>query len=350
MTMQNLPSCNHYVVFFFIQAIFAMIAFSYYKTPKYCSHTSNPDYQTLSPDASKEHPLVILLWTWPFGSRFPLNKCKKPSEQGCWFTDDREKYSTANAVIFHHRDVCGSRSQLPQIPRPPGQYWVWFNLESPSHSPNLGMMDNLMNLTMSYRADSDIFTPYGYLLPDKSNQNFTIPEKSKLVAWAVSNWNPGSRRVQFYEQIKKYIKIDVFGRQHESLPNEKLSETISQYKFYFSFENSIHRDYITEKLWRNAMFFRSVPIVLGPPRENYERFIPRDAFIHVDDFTNASQMADYLLQLDKDNEKYQQYFNWRSRYKPKHDNQWSDNYCAACNVLKEAPAFRTITSLGKWFT
>eukprot|EP00079_Xenopus_tropicalis_P011621 XP_002937688.1 PREDICTED: alpha-(1,3)-fucosyltransferase 6-like [Xenopus tropicalis] len=346
--MQPTAHYRHYATFFFLQAIFVIAAFSYYKTPKsYCPYVPDTDYELPAPAVRKKSSVVILLWTWPFDSRFPLNRCPEP---GCWYTDDRNMYSSANAVIFHHRDVYKSKSQLPQMPRPPGQYWVWFNLESPINTPNLDMMNDLMNLTMSYRADSDIFTPYGSITRQNSNKTFTIPEKSKLVAWAVSNWNPNSMRVQVYEQLKQYIHIDVYGRKHSILSNAKLFEKISQYKFYLAFENSVHRDYITEKFWRNALFSGSVPIVLGPPRENYERFIPRDAFIHVDDFSNTKQLADYLLQLDKDDKKYQQYFKWRSRYKSKHFTGWADYYCAACKVLKDAPEFRTVTSLEKWFT
>ncbi|XP_018414742.1 PREDICTED: alpha-(1,3)-fucosyltransferase 6-like [Nanorana parkeri] len=175
-------------------------------------------------------------------------------------------------------------------------------------------MDNLINLTMSYRADSDIFTPYGWLEKNDGTINFTIPEKSKIVAWAVSNWNPRSRRVQYYDQLKKYLHVDIYGGQHLPLPRNVHLQTISTYKFYFAFENSIHVDYITEKLWINSLESGTVPVVLGPTRANYERFIPPDSFIHVDDFSSAQELASYLLRLDKDDQKYQQYFNWRSIY------------------------------------
>ncbi|KAM3919380.1 4-galactosyl-N-acetylglucosaminide 3-alpha-L-fucosyltransferase FUT6-like [Leptodactylus fuscus] len=251
---------------------------------------------------------------------------------------------------MRHRDVCSSRKQLPQGRRPSKQYWIWFNRESPSHSPNLSFMDNLINLTMSYRADSDIFSPYGQLEEQNGTVNFTIPKKTKLAAWAISNWNPYSKRVQYYEQLKKYLKVDIYGKKNLQLPRDSHLQTISTYKFYFAFENSIHEDYITEKLWSNALYAGSVPVVLGPPRSNYERFIPRDAFIHVDDFTSPRELASYLLKLDKDEEKYKQYFNWRSMFQvSKMEISWMDNYCKICKALKEAPSYRTIPSIKAWF-
>ncbi|MEE6524287.1 hypothetical protein FKM82_023668 [Ascaphus truei] len=344
-----LQACFQCALFFFIQTLLAFLFFSshilYKRSPRL---TEPPDTQMTTP---RESELLILLWTWPFGTHFPLNQCPKLSQApGCFFTANRSLYSSASAVIFHHRDVCRSRTLMPQIPRPKGQYWVWFNMESPSQSPNLGLMDNLINLTMSYRTDSDIFTPYGYLQTYNSTHNFTFPEKSQLVAWAVSNWNPHSRRVQYYEELTKYINIDVYGRQHIPLASKNLHTTLSKYKFYLSFENSIHKDYITEKLWKNALISGTVPVVLGPPRENYERFLPRDSFIHVEDFPTAGELAAYLLALDKDNQRYQQYFNWRSHLQPLGYINWIIHYCKTCKALKEAPSYRTTPSLTKWYT
>ncbi|XP_073462156.1 4-galactosyl-N-acetylglucosaminide 3-alpha-L-fucosyltransferase FUT6-like [Aquarana catesbeiana] len=351
---QQSSSRFHYFTIFLIQTLVAFMLFSY-------NHISNKHIRnevsimttncTDSAAPSKpELNFTVLLWTWPFGYQFPLEECPKPFGTKCLLTANRSLYNTANAVVFHHRDVCGSRQQMPQMPRPEGQYWVWFTLESPSHNPNLHFMDKLINLTMSYRSDSDIFTPYGWLERNEAAANYTIPKKSHLVAWLVSNWNPNSRRVKFYNDLKNYILIDIYGRQHLPLAREDTNPIIAKYKFYLSFENSIHTDYITEKLWSNAFRSGSVPVVLGPPRENYERFIPPDSFIHVDDFSSAKELASYLLELDKNDQKYQEYFKWRSKLKPVEDVSWIVHYCKACVELQTAPSYRTISSLGKWFT
>ncbi|XP_069824449.1 4-galactosyl-N-acetylglucosaminide 3-alpha-L-fucosyltransferase FUT6-like isoform X2 [Dendropsophus ebraccatus] len=297
-----------------------------------------------------EEDLIVLLWTWPFGDYFPLNQCPKPlNGPWCFYTTNHSWYPRAHAVIFHHRDVCSSEIKMPQMPRPEGQHWVWFNMESPSHTPNLSLFNNLMNLTMSYRSDSDIFTPYGWLEKNEA-QNFTIPEKSKLVAWAISNWNSTSKRVEYYNELKDHIDIDVYGQEHMRLHDYNLNAVLSRYKFYLAFENSIHSDYITEKLWRNALVSGTVPIVMGPPRENYEKFIPSHSFIHVNDFLSAKDLADYLLELDKDPFKYKQYFKWRLRLQPVGEWGWETHYCKACLALHEARPYRTIQSLSKWYT
>uniref|UniRef100_A0A8C5PH78 Fucosyltransferase n=1 Tax=Leptobrachium leishanense TaxID=445787 RepID=A0A8C5PH78_9ANUR len=345
--IQQTSQTKKLLFFFLLQAMLLMLFFTSFKL-----NTNDNEKVSTSrnvTDAPDEPVKIILLWTWPFGFRFPLNQCPPPLNKGCFFTANRSLYSSADAVVLHHRDVCNSREQLPNIPRPKKQYWIWFNLESPSHCPNLNLMDNLINLTMSYRVDSDIFTPYGRLLNNDGSKNFTIPEKTNLSAWAISNWNPQSRRVQYYEDLKNYLPIDVYGRLHKPLPNDNLLDTLSTYKFYLAFENSIHQDYITEKLWVNAITSGAVPVVMGPPRENYERFIPPESFIHVDDFSTAQELAAYLLELDKDDKRYQEYFNWRSSLDPAPEIPWVPHYCKICRALKEAPPYQTIPSIAKWF-
>ncbi|XP_063294811.1 3-galactosyl-N-acetylglucosaminide 4-alpha-L-fucosyltransferase FUT3-like [Pelobates fuscus] len=348
---QNVSKLNKIFFFIIIQIVLSCIIF--YLIRIKMENVTEIEQPNKIVDVLQKPFYVILLWTWPFNYHFPLNNCPQPFDSSdCFFTLDRNLFSSAKAVVIHHRNVCDSKQQLPQLPRPPNQYWIWFNTESPSHSPNLAFMDNLINLTMSYRADSDIFAPYGWLEMHNETQNFTIPKKTKLVAWAITNWNPSSRRVKYYAELKNYLKVDLYGKFYNYIPlakTEKLA-TLSKYKFYLTFENSIHEDYITEKLWTNAFLSGTVPVVMGPPRKNYERYIPADSFIHVEDFPSAKELASYLLALDKDDQKYQQYFNWRSTYQPtKQRRSWIVEYCRVCKALKEAPVYRTIPSIAEWF-
>ncbi|XP_075692863.1 3-galactosyl-N-acetylglucosaminide 4-alpha-L-fucosyltransferase FUT3-like [Rhinoderma darwinii] len=296
----------------------------------------------------KKH--VILLWNWPFGDQFPLNQCPEEScGERCLFTDNRSFYNLADAVVIHHREVSTSTELLPQDPRPTRQYWIWFNLESPNNCPNLQMMNNLFNLTMSYRVDSDIFTPYGWLERPRRSKNFNIPEKYNLVAWVVSNWDPNYERSKYFEVLKHHLDIDVYGKHHNPLTVASQSLVLSKYKFYLAFESSRDTDYITEKLWKNAFLSGTVPIVLGPPRKNYERFIPQNSFIHVDDFSSPQELASYILQLDKDDKRYQAYFKWRELFQPTKPRGWDTFYCKVCEAFKNVPSYRTAPYLEEWF-
>uniref|UniRef100_A0A8C5Q9L9 Fucosyltransferase n=1 Tax=Leptobrachium leishanense TaxID=445787 RepID=A0A8C5Q9L9_9ANUR len=294
--------------------------------------------------------ILILVWTWPFGEHFPLDTClSKFGVPGCKLTVDRKVSDHADAIIIHHFDIMDRGELLPKGPRPHYQRWIWFNLESPVIANNLDMLDNLMNMTMTYRQDSDIFIPYGYLKPVKERQTFRIPTKTKLVAWVVSKWYPDTSRVHYYEELKKHIQIDVYGEKHMPLSWMDFAATLEKYKFYLAFENCEHKDYISETLWRNAFGNGIVPVVLGSSRENYERFIPPDSFIHVNDFSSPKDLAEFLLDLDKDDVKYMRYFNWRAQHVMKREIGWENHFCKACAALHKTKGHRVISSIAKWF-
>lgn len=308
-----------------------------------------------TPGPPARRPLVVLLWTWPFHVPVELRRCSdlRPGTADCQLTANRSMYPWADAVIVHHREVSAQpRTQLPQAPRPPGQRWVWFSLESPSHCRQLRALDGYFNLTMSYRSDSDIFTPYGWLEPwsgGPTAAQLNLSAKTELVAWVVSNWRNASARVQYYHQLRAHLPVHVFGASHQPLPRASMMEVLSRYKFYLAFENSQHPDYITEKLWRNALEAWAVPVVLGPPRSSYERFLPPDAFIHVDDFPSPRALAQHLQALARDPARYLGYFRWRETLRPCTRN-WALDYCKACWHLQEEHRYQVVPSIASWFT
>lgn len=338
-------------------------------------------------------PVGVLLWWEPFGRR---NSTRRPPPDcwlrfqipGCRLLTDRAAYGEAQAVLFHHRDLVNGPPDWPPPwavrgrpaeelemrvlddeedavavaasgPRPPGQRWVWMNFESPSHSPGLrNLAGHLFNWTLSYRADSDVFVPYGYLYPRTHPSDQppglipSLARKRGLVAWVVSNWDERQARVRYYHQLSKHVSVDVFGKggSRRPVPDIGLLQTVARYKFYLAFENSQHLDYITEKLWRNALLAGAVPVVLGPSRANYERFVPRGAFIHVDDFPSASSLADYLLFLDRNPAAYRRYFNWRRSYAVHTISFWDEPWCRVCQAVQRAgDRSQSIRNLARWF-
>ncbi|XP_004648792.1 galactoside 3(4)-L-fucosyltransferase-like [Octodon degus] len=308
-----------------------------------------------TPQPSTPQNLLILLWTWPFNNPVPLSRCSdlRPGTADCQITANRKVYRRADAVIVHHWEVGFSpKIQLPPSPRPTSQRWVWFTMEPPENCPKMRALDGLFNLTMSYRSDSDIFTPYGWLVP-RGDQPIAPPlnlsAKTGLVAWAVSNWREGSARVRYYNQLRLHLPVDVYGKGHRPLPRQGMQQHLAQYKFYLAFENSQHPDYITEKLWKNALQAPAVPVVLGPSRSNYERFLPPDAFIHVDDFPSPQVLAQHLLALDKDDARYLRFFRWRETLRVV-SGSWALAFCKACWRLQEGPRYQTVASIATWFT
>uniref|UniRef100_A0A4X2KWR4 Fucosyltransferase n=1 Tax=Vombatus ursinus TaxID=29139 RepID=A0A4X2KWR4_VOMUR len=281
-------------------------------------------------------PVTVLMWWEPFvgkgRSHRPVPDCQR---------------------LFN---LSGS---APELARPPGQRWVWMNFESPTNSPRLESLDgSLFNWTLSYRADSDIFVPYGYLYPRSSPQDQpsglypSLARKQGLVAWVVSHWSERQARVRYYHELRQYLKVDVYGQggPGQPVPDSGLLHTVARYKFYLAFENSQHLDYITEKLWRNAFLAGAVPVVLGPSRANYERFVPRNAFIHVDDFPNVAALASYLRFLDRNRNQYKRYFDWRRRYAVHILSFWDEPWCRTCQALQIAgDQPKKMNNLAAWF-
>ncbi|CAF0942985.1 unnamed protein product [Didymodactylos carnosus] len=155
-------------------------------------------------------------------------------------------------------------------------------------------------------------------------------EKTKLIAWFVSNCNTHSRREEYVNELKKHVPVDIYGdcswhlkRRYEctkwiNKPENCTKKLLKQYKFYLSFENSQCDTYITEKFWSHGLGYNGqiaiVPIVSGAKKEQYEKISINNSFIHVDDFKTSKELANYLLYLDKNNTAYNKYLAWKSVY------------------------------------
>ncbi|KAM4567233.1 alpha-(1,3)-fucosyltransferase 4-like [Odontesthes bonariensis] len=310
--------------------------------------------------------VTLLIWTHPFGQHRKLPDCLESYQiSGCTLTDDASAYLEADAVIIHHREIATGSAYLPLEPRPRAQKWVWLNYESPTHTPRLWLFEGVFNLTMSYRTDSDIFLPYGYLVPRArtagglqnafarrlSRPSHSNRPRHRLAAWVISNWSGRQARVVLYYQLRRYIQIDVFGLAGRLLPRASGSvvRLAERYMFYLALENSQHTDYITEKLW-NAVMAGAVPVVLGPSRQNYERFLPPEAFIHVDDFPTVQDLARYLLMLRRNPVRMRRHLDWRGSYSLHQPAFWDEHYCTACRAVRRTRGKTDVVKdLTRWF-
>ncbi|XP_066523569.1 4-galactosyl-N-acetylglucosaminide 3-alpha-L-fucosyltransferase 9-like [Hoplias malabaricus] len=304
-------------------------------------------------EAGKDHvsEIVVLIWYWPFGEHFDLNSCESIyGIKGCRLTDDQGQLDKAHAVMFHIRDIRGDLPSLLKISRPPRQKWVWMDMESPTYSPHLIRAADLFNLTSNYRRDSDIWVPYGRLIEiSDKDEPFQMPQKDKLVCWIVSHWNVNHKRTGFFNEFRKHINVEGYGKHFNRLIDpQDYNKVMSSCKFYLSFENSIHKYYITEKVF-NPMKLGTVPVVLGPPRENYEELIPKDSFIHVDDFKTPQKLAEHLKALDQNQEMYERFFSWRKDYVAKSSVFGQEHACYICDHLRKHKSFSIVKDVNKWY-
>nr|XP_054754123.1 glycoprotein 3-alpha-L-fucosyltransferase A-like [Lytechinus pictus] len=261
----------------------------------------------------------------------------------------------SDAIVFYHTSPINWEEL--QKRRRIHQAWIFFSIEPPpltkkSVVPPLEL-DRIYNFTMSYRPSSSIHSPYGIYTPKshikgfKANRNWA-KEKTGLVAWASSRcigrglhlqtW----RRREFVETLGKHVSIDVYGNCGNKTcerHSDKCGSILGSHKFYLALENSECRDYITEKFWVNALRYNSVPIVYGPPREDYERVAPPNSFIHLQDFNNFSELVDYINLLDSTDTLYNTYFKWREKGSIRFEGEGKvlrpPFYCKMVNTLLE---------------
>lgn len=320
----------------------------------------DPQPQPSLQRADNNSVVTVLLWSLPFGDNNTISDCLAQYQiEGCRVTDVRHVYAEADAVIIHHREIVRD-TPLPQKPRPAGQKWIWMNYESPTNTPDLVHFEGIFNLSLTYRRDSDIFLPYGFVLPSSvgnashsSDPYLRTPSPSnvlrpRLLAWVISNWNISHTRVAFYKQLQRYLHVDVYGRFGQPFVGSVV-ELLQKYQFYLALENSQHTDYITEKLW-NSIKAGAIPVVLGPSRQNYERFLPAEAFIHVDDFPTVRELAYHLLMLRRKPEQLMSHLRWRENQRIHQPKFWSEHYCTACKAVRRTRGqTNVVKDLAGWF-
>lgn len=260
--------------------------------------------------------------------------------KNCRWSCERNRLNSENVRIgriFHHVDIKDEEMSVKLSQRTSNEIWLLWIDEANRQLNQLNRY--AFNWTLSFRRDSEIsIGTYGLLInrssigpsENESNSlNFSaqIEEeistnfrfRSRTALWFVSNCEP-KRRLEFYDQLKKFYPVRSFGLCvppsekpcAKSKPCEENQSLLSM--FYLAFESQTCRDYVTEKFWR-SLFYGMIPIVLGPRKESYlDLSIPKSAFIHVDDFSSAEDLAKYLTQISTDYSLYRRFFAWKKNH------------------------------------
>ncbi|KAK4878324.1 hypothetical protein RN001_010830 [Aquatica leii] len=303
----------------------------------------------------------ILFWTSYFSQKDyyigfgsePFGKCEY---KNCFTTNNKSflNIDQFDAVVFHGNEFNMNLHKKPSV-RTLDQVYIYVNGESPIMRPDsFAPFNYFYNWTMTYRSDSDIQFPYetfvkkdtGYVLPTTD----FVQNKTKLMAWFVSRCQTVSKRELIIKKLKEYIPVDVYGKcgslkcarpKYGSTVDECYNILEKNYKFYFSGENSICKEYVTEKLY-NLLKRNVVPVVYGGA--DYAKSAPPNSVINIENFKNVSELADYLKFLDGNSTEYLKYFEWKKHYMIVS----TSAQCQLCQKLNQPVKSSVIKDLHKW--
>lgn len=276
----------------------------------------------------------------------PVNACEVYKD------DTRLHVRSADAIIFKdfYSNTGRDLSSLHQI-------WILYLLENPLHTAVSSAVPSI-NWTATYRKDSDIVTPYEkFVLYDPTVKALPLHgvnyarNKTKMVAWFVSNCATRNDRLGYANQLQNYIQVDIYGQCGQmDCPRQNSEQCLQmldkEYRFYLAFENANCKDYITEKLY-NALRHNVVPVVMGASREEYRSAAPFHSYIHVDDFASPRDLAEYLQLLGRNETLYNEFFRW------KRTGEFVNTYfwCRLCALLHSPQAVgpKFYPDIGDWW-
>ncbi|XP_067660570.1 alpha-(1,3)-fucosyltransferase C-like [Haliotis asinina] len=238
--------------------------------------------------------------------------------RNCLLSRNASLRTEADAVLFNGRGMFPTPP-----PRTPGQVFVIYAWESPCHLPKTMYNPEWkreLNWTMTYKTDSDLFAPVGMFVPVLKPLPYhhllnIVQHKTKAVAWFVSNCKSESKRMVYVKRLQKIIDVDIFGncgpmKCPKSEP--KCLNMLQHYMFYLSFENSLCKDYITEKLYKvfNEV---CVPVVRGGA--DYKHLVPNGTYIDAANFASPEALGRHLKWLMSNTSAYMDILLHKEQYR-----------------------------------
>ncbi len=255
------------------------------------------------------------------------------------FSFDPQDGPGADALVVHV-PTCDPVA-LAATPKPPGQLWVAWSLESRPNCPLLDRPEFMarFDLTMTYERSSDVWHPY--LDPQLVTQIQSVaPEVDRAaspVVWLGSNGRDLSDRAAYVAQLMRRVRVDSFGtvlrNQPERVPPGAAARVAlyRRYKFVLAFENSRATDYVTEKVF-DALRAGSVPVYRGC--EQVAELLPSpDCYIDADRFSSPRELGDFLDHLDREDAAYARWQRWRGQ-------PYQASFVTSLDQLREPPLRR----------
>jgi len=200
------------------------------------------------------------------------------------------------------------------------------SLEQPLYAPLMNDASYVSSFDMTATYDLQSTIPTIAIHPHYSSSDFRsatalsfqekdgFGEPNAIAAFVSNCHNAGaSERLKQMEELRKHMPLHSYGACLKNKDEPKLSDNRSEnkrlvlqrYKFYLSFENSDIKDYVSEKVF-DGLLAGTLPVYRGA--ESIDKFLPsptNPSVVKMSDFgSDMKKLADYLLFLAEDEEKY----------------------------------------------
>jgi alpha-1,3-fucosyltransferase len=258
-----------------------------------------------------------------FKNDIDYDKKEKCPIGNCLISTNKSLMSSSDLVIFNLNDK--DSIKLPKRIHL-SQFWAYFLFE-PFDQTNFKSKNlDLFNWSSTYMSDSTFFSFYyrnlNMVWNDNINGSYSFKQsvmKKAKIATIINECSHYRDHLIYLNELKKYIQVDVYGKcgkfndcQEDSInnySNDKCLEYLSKnYKYYFSFENNVCDNYVTDQFF-DILKYDLVPIIFKS--FDHDNYVPNNAFINANQYSTAKSLADYILYLESNLTAYLNHFKWK---------------------------------------
>ncbi|CAF2080545.1 unnamed protein product [Rotaria magnacalcarata] len=357
--------CKYFLVFTFLLCAFIYFLLKIKLSIDY--HYAQVLYQTQRSkicqkkiNSTQEKPKLILFWTKIFTNSIDANYINShlfasPGRcdiNRCKVTNNRQELCASDAVVFHARGGI-KMNDMPQE-RSLHQRYVLLTKEPPYKTTAIvGHLNYFFNWTATYRTDSDIAYRYfrwrrkDKIVTGASPQSY-LNNRQVRAAAMISNCYSQNNREHYIKRLSSVIPVTRIGHcswnKCHKLYYECLNELADAHPFFLAFENSLCRDYVTEKYANVIKNRRMIPIVFS---KDFDLYIP-NSFIDANQFSSPENLGRFLIELVKNSTLYDSYFKWANEYELVVPDE-NDYLCELCKKLNDPnEPNKVYDSMKKW--
>lgn len=202
------------------------------------------------------------------------------------------------------------------------------------------------DLTITCSFDSDLpVTYYGWdynLL--KNVSEWPWERREPAIVFIARNCHSRNRRETLVKLLQKYVRVDAVSscmNNHPwpaDIPRTNKDDLQMRYLMYLAAENSVEKDYVTEKVY-GGLINGAVPIYLGAP--NVEEFVPSHSVINVpSDFTESDvkRISETVKQIFTNKTAYEEWIEFKKHpYEERFERKFSISrthiWCRLCRKI-----------------